>query len=141
MSVPTIPVLRRGEVYESLDLSEVMSTSGDQLICRVGFACGGMVKRDLLSIGKARDVLKGYSAEDLVNITRRAGELYLKGTLPVGMEGIPQTPEDYVQSLAMTSGLPHTLIRAGMTRLHSVFEQIETIICGLTRGLDLDVLD
>jgi acyl-CoA reductase-like NAD-dependent aldehyde dehydrogenase len=25
--------------------------------------------------------------------------------------------------------------------LHSVFEQIETIICGLTRGLDLDVLD
>ncbi|MEM7144330.1 MAG: aldehyde dehydrogenase family protein [Verrucomicrobiota bacterium] len=141
MSVPTIPVLRRGEVYESLDLNEVMSISGDQLACRVGFACGGMVKRDLLSIRKAREALKGYSAAELVNITQRAGELYLKGTLPVGMEEIPQGPEDYVQSLAMTSGLPHTLIRAGMTRLHSVFEQIETILRGLTRGLDLEVFD
>ncbi|MEM8952558.1 MAG: aldehyde dehydrogenase family protein [Verrucomicrobiota bacterium] len=141
MNVPTIPVLRKGEAYESLDLNEVTSVSGDQLACRVGFACGGMVKRDLLAISEAREVLKDYSAAELVNITQRAGELYLKGTLPVGMEEIPQGPEDYVQSLAMTSGLPHTLIRAGMTRLHSVFEQIETIIRGLTRGLDLDIFD
>ncbi len=140
-TVPTIPVLRRGEVYESLDVNEVSSVAGDRAACRVGFACGGMVKRDLLEIGKAREMLKSYKAADLAHITRRAGELYLEGTLPVGIEGHPQTPDDYVQSLALTSGLPHSLIRMGMNRLHSVFSEIETILRGLTRGLDLEVLD
>ncbi|MFV1994832.1 MAG: aldehyde dehydrogenase family protein, partial [Verrucomicrobiales bacterium] len=139
--IPTIPVLRRGEVYQSLDVHEVTSVAGDRAACRVGFACGGMVKRDLLEIGRAREVLKGFNSAELVEITKRAGDLYLEGTLPVGVEGIAQSPEDYVQSLAHTSGLPHSLIRVGMRRLHSVFVEVETIIRGLTRGLDLEVFD
>ena len=139
--IPTIPVLRQGEIYESLDVNEITSVSGDQLACRVGFACGGMVKRDLLSMEKARQVLKKFSAADLVEMTRKAGDLYLEGTLPVGIEELPQTPENYVQSLALTSGLPHSLIRSGMKRLHSVFSDVGTIFRGLTRGLDLKVLD
>ena len=49
------------------------------------------------------------------------------GTLPVGMEGHPQTPDDYVQSLALTSGLPHSLIRMGMKKKYGadVAQQIE----------------
>ena len=52
-----------------------------------------------------------------------------------------QTPEDYVRQLSSTSGLPYSLIRMNMTRLAAVFGQIEIILRGLTRGLDLTVLD
>lgn len=104
-------------------------------------ANSGLVKRDLNAISHAREILKQIPAHDLMRICRDAGDHFLNGTLPVGEEAYPQSPDDYVSSLSATSGLPHALIRMNMKKLHEVFTEMPTIVRGLTRGLDLAVLD
>jgi hypothetical protein len=141
MSIPHIPILRRGKVYESLDVQTVANVAGTEPACEVSFACADMIKHDLLQIRQAREALRGFRCADLVKICQRAAELFLTATLPVGSRGHQQSPEDYVRQLAMTSGLPHSLIRMNMKRLHGVLVQTDVILKGLTRGLDLQVLD
>lgn len=141
MSIPHIPILRQGKIHESLDVQTVTSVSGDTDAVEVSFSCADMIKHDLLTIGKARKILSGYKCKDLVDIAIRAADIFLNDELPVGSRGDTQSPEDYVQQLAMTSGLPHSLIRMNMKRLHGVLAQTDVILRGLTRGLDLEVLD
>jgi hypothetical protein len=100
-----------------------------------------MIKYDIHNMASAREALKKFSGEELVEITKKAGELFLSGDLPIGTEGELQSPEDYVFSLAATSGLPHSLIRFNMKRLGGLFGQIDDIFKGLSRGLEWSVLD
>ena len=141
MSIPHIPILRRGQTFESLDVQTVANVAGTEPACEVSFACADMIKHDLLHIRKAREALQAFRCADLVKICQHAADLFLTDTLPVGSRGHQQSPEDYVRQLAMTSGLPHSLIRMNMKRLHGVLVQTDVILKGLTRGLDLSVLD
>ncbi len=141
MSVPTIPLLRKGVPYASLDTQSVEQLGTSETAANVTFANSGLIKRDLGNMAEAREALKDFKTRDLLDITLRAADLFLDGTLPVGLEGIPQSPDDYVKQLAATSGLPHALIRMNMKRLHGVFREVPTIFKGLSRGLDPEVLD
>ncbi|MEM0897258.1 MAG: aldehyde dehydrogenase family protein [Verrucomicrobiota bacterium] len=141
MSAPTITLLRRGEIYRSFDEQQVVRLGSDERAATVTFANSGLIKRDLMELGKAREKLQEFSAAELLEITSKAADLFLEGTLPVGAEEIPQSPDDYVKSLASTSGLPHALIRFNMKRLHNIFRQVPSIFKGLSRGLDPAVLD
>lgn len=140
-TIPSIPILRRGKVYRSLDQSDIAPIGGGEPVARVSMANSGLVKRDLLGLRQAREALKPIPSNRLLEMAVHAGEIFLKDTLPVGEEELPQTPEDYVKALSATSGLPHSLIRMNMNRLADVFAQMPTILKGLTRGLDLSVLD
>jgi hypothetical protein len=42
----------------------------------------GIVRKDLAKIGEARAALKKFTVEQLIEITAKAGELFLNGTLP-----------------------------------------------------------
>ena len=141
MSAPHIPVLRQGQVYKSLDVQTVNKLGSDEPAAEISFACADMIKYDMHKMPAAREALKKLSCQELVDITKRAGEIFLNDDLPIGTEGEMQSPEDYVLSLAATSGLPHALIRYNMKRLGGIFGQIDDIFQGLTRGLDWDVLD
>jgi len=141
MSIPHIPILRQGQTFESLDVQTVANVAGTEPACEVSFACADMIKHDLLQIRQAREALRALRCADLVKICQHAADLFLTDTLPVGSRGHQQSPEDYVRQLAMTSGLPHSLIRMNMKRLHGVLVQTDVILKGLTRGLDLSVLD
>ena len=139
--LPSIPILRRGQVYRSLDRQPIPAIGSGEPAAMISMANAGLVKRDLLQLSEARAALRKIPACELMEICGRAGEYFLEDSLPVGEEEMPQTPEDYVESLSSTSGLPHRLIRANMRKLHEVFTEMPTIIRGLTRGLDLGVLD
>lgn len=141
MTAPHIPVLRQGRVHQSLDTQTVNKLGTDDPAAIISFAPADMIKYDLLRMSEAREALKKFSSADLVEITKKAGEYFLEADLPVGTDGALQSPEDYVLSLAATSGLPHALIRMNMKRLGGIFGDIETIFRGLTRGLDWSVLD
>ena len=141
MSTPHIPILRQGQVYKSLDVQTIDKLGTDEPAAEISFACGDMVKYDLAKMGEARAALKKFKGSDLIEITKQAGEIFLNDELPIGVDGEMQSPEDYVMSLAATSGLPHSLIRMNMQRLGGIFGQIGDIFQGLTRGLDIDVLD
>ena len=141
MTAPHIPILRQGRVHKSLDIQTVNRLGSEDPAAEISFACADMIKYDLHKMEQARAALKKFSCGDLVAITKKAGELFLEDTLPVGADGMMQSPEDYVLSLAATSGLPHALIRMNMKRLGGIFADIDTIFRGLTRGLDWAVLD
>ncbi len=140
-NIPSIPILRRGEIYSSLDKQAINAIGSDEPAAFMSMANSGLVKRDLNDVSKARAALRNLSADELMAICIRAGDHFLNDTLPVGEEEFPQTPENYVTSLSATSGLPHTLIRMNMKKLHEVFTEMPTIMRGLTRGLNLSVLD
>ena len=76
-----------------------------------------------------------------LEICRKAGEAFLHETLPLGDDGIQQTPTDYLETLSSTSGLPHNMVRKNMEKIHYALCNMKTILNGLTRGLDLEVLD
>lgn len=141
MSVPHIPILRQGRVHKSLDVQTVTRLGSEEPAAEISFACADMIKYDLRKMEQARAVLKAMKSADLIEITKKAGDIFLNDSLPIGADGLLQSPEDYVLSLAATSGLPHALIRMNMQRLGGIFGQIDTIFRGLTRGLDIAVLD
>ncbi len=140
-TIPSIPILRRGEVYHSLDQQPIHAIGTEAPAALLSMANSGLVKRDLNHVTASRDALRAIPAADLMQMCIEAGDHFLNGTLPVGEEEIPQSPDDYVRSLSSTSGLPHALIRMNMKKLHEVFTEMPTIMRGLTRGLDLGVLD
>jgi acyl-CoA reductase-like NAD-dependent aldehyde dehydrogenase len=141
MSIPHIPALRRGKPYESLDRSEVRDYRTGAVLATVSQVNAGIVRRDLQRAREAREVLKGYSVAQLIGICGRAGELFLNGTLPLGDQGETQSARQYVETLSLTSGLPHVMVRRNMQRIHYALTHMTTILNGLTRGLDLGLID
>jgi len=133
-----IPILRLGKRYDSLDRAAVKPLGGDQPLAEVSQALGGMIRRDAWQFENARAALRELTSRQLLNICAKAGDLFMNATLPIG--DTEQSPDDYIDCLSQTSGLPHTLVRANMAKVYEVFTEMPTILRGLTRGLDLDVI-
>ncbi len=138
MPTPYLPVLRRGQVYDSLDKIEIKSVRTGETVALVGQATGGMIRKDLRK--SSRDSLRALTVEQLLAINCEAGRLFMEADLPLG-DGQTQSPQQYIESLSATSGLPHVLIRRNMAKIHQVFTEMPTILRGLTRGLDAGVID
>ncbi len=141
MSIPHLPALRRGKAYESLDRSELLDHRDGTALLSISQVNAGIVRKDLARIAESRKALKKFSVKELLVISGKAGDLFLNGTLPLGDKGHQQSPEDYMRSLSRTSGLPFNMVRRNMDKVHHALTNMETVLKGLTRGLDLSVLD
>jgi len=139
--VPHIPALRRGIPYESLDNIEVKDYRTGELKGTVSHVNAGIVRKDLQRIAESRAALKRFTVAQLIEICANAGTQFLNGTLPLGNSGGAQTAQQYIETLSSTSGLPHVLIRRNMLKIHDALTQMKAILNGLTRGLDLAILD
>src|SRR5579884_3316868 len=133
-----IPVLRWGEPYKSLDLDKVAHFATGEPLAEVSRANAGLVARDMRLAQRARDVLREIPIPDLLQMARKAGELYAKAELPLG-DG-SQTPEQFVRMQSATTGLPEHMCRFNMEKNLFVLNQMDKILESLTRGLDLNVL-
>lgn len=141
MSIPHLPVLRLGRAYESLDKVEVKDHRTGEVKALVSTVNGGIVKRDLAKIGSARAALKKFTVAQLMEMSAQAGELFLNGTLPFGDRGHTQTAQQYIETLSQTSGLPHVMVKRNMTKIHYALTNMKFVLNGLSRGLDLSILD
>lgn len=139
-SVPHLPALRWGRAYESLDQVEVKDFRTGEVLARVSHVNAGIVRRDLQRAAQADAALRKLPAARLVALCAEAAERFLNDTLPLG-EGATQSPGQYVETLGRTSGLPHGLIRRNMERIHTALSQMDAVLRGLSRGLELSVLD
>jgi hypothetical protein len=101
----------------------------------------GIIRKDLQKIGAARAALRRFTVAQLIEICTRAGDLFLNGVLPLGDKGQTQSPSEYVATLSATSGLPHVMVRRNMAKIHLALTQMRTVLNGLTRGLDLGIID
>ncbi len=139
--LPHLPVLRRGRAYESLDKINVVNHRDGSALAQVSTINAGIIRKDLQQIGESRAALKKYKVDQLIEICARAGEQFLNGTLPLGDKGHTQSPQQYVETLSATSGLPWNMARRNMQKIHHALINMKTVLNGLTRGLDLSILD
>jgi len=137
-----LPVLRAGRAYRSLTTYELNHVSTGEPVARVSLANPGLIARDLLAVSEYRRALQQLSVEELVRMSVEAARLFFEADLPLDpIDGVEQSPEDYVRTLSSTTGLPQALCRANMEKIRFVLAEMETVLAGLTRGLDLSVLD
>jgi len=133
-----IPALRLGQPYRSLDT--IKFSLGEQTL-EISVANSGLIRRDLQHLPRAVESLQEHSCETLVGYCEKAAELFLHGDLPWGDGERLQSPADYVAALSQLTGLPHTLGRLNMGKVHAAMSNIRAVITGLTRGLPLELFD
>lgn len=141
ITIPHLPALRRGQPYESLDKSYLVDHRNGQRLGSLSQVNAGVIRKDLARVAAARAALKKFRVEQLIEICARAGDFFLNGTLPLGSQSHVQSPPQYIETLSATSGLPHGLVRRNMAKIHYALTNMRTVLNGLTRGLDLSIID
>jgi acyl-CoA reductase-like NAD-dependent aldehyde dehydrogenase len=134
-----IPILRKGQPYKSLEVARIPHHRTRELFVEVSQANTGLIRRDLLDQEKSRDALRQFSCAELLAICARAAEHFTEDGLPLGDE--TQMPDDYLQQVSATTGLPFVLVRKNMEKIRGVLAEMGHVLRGLTRGLDLSILD
>src|SRR5437867_7981238 len=138
LAVIHIPVLRWGEPYKSLEVDKVVHFDTGEVLAEVSRANPALVERDMRHAQRARDVLRAIPISDLLQMMKKAGELYAKAELPLG-DGT-QTPDQFVRMQSATTGLPEHMCRFNMEKNNFVLGNMDKILDSLTRGLDLNIL-
>ena len=133
-----IPVLRWGQPYESLELDDVVHFDSGETLAKVSQANPGLLAKDMKKAQRARDVLTDIPIRDLVEIMKKAADLYKDATLALG-DG-QQSPDDFARQQSASTGLPEHMCKANMAKNHFVLSNMDRILDCLTRGLDPDIL-
>jgi acyl-CoA reductase-like NAD-dependent aldehyde dehydrogenase len=134
-----VPILRNGVPYRSLDVVKTPHHQTKETFVELSQANVGLIRRDLLDQRTPREALAKYSTAELIAISKRAADIFSNDTLPVG--DATQTPEEYVVQLSATTGMPYSLVRRNMKKIHAALAEMEAVIAGLTRKIPYDVLD
>ena len=134
-----IPILRRGTEYKSIDIARVPHHRTRETFVEVSQANAGLIRRDLGQQDIATKALERFSTRELVDICTRAAEHFTNDPLSLG--DTIQTPEDYVRQVSATTGLPYVLARRNMLKIKSMLANMESVLNGLTRNLDWQILD
>src|SRR6187397_2868596 len=133
-----IPIFRWGQAYESLDHDKVTHFVTGETLAQVSQAIPGMLAKDMKKAYRAREVLREIPCRDLVQMMKKAADLYRDATLPMG-DG-EQSPADFARQQSASTGLPEHMCKFNMTKNHFVLSNMDRILDCLTRGLDLDIL-
>jgi acyl-CoA reductase-like NAD-dependent aldehyde dehydrogenase len=134
-----IPILRQGKPYRSLDVARVAHHQTRELFVEISQANAGLIRRDLRDQKTGREKLAAFSTAQLIEICARAADYFLTDTLP--LDDDTQTPDDYIRQISATTGMPHVLARRNMGKIHGVLAEAGSVINGLTRNIDWDILD
>jgi acyl-CoA reductase-like NAD-dependent aldehyde dehydrogenase len=130
--------LRWGKPYESLEVQEVLHFRTGEPIARVSQANDGIIRRDMRQARAARQTLREIPCSDLIEMMKRAADLYESASLPVG-DGT-QSADDFVHQQSASTGLPEHMCRSNMSKNSFVLRNMDRILDCLTRGLDLKIL-
>jgi len=138
MAVLNIPILRWGQPYTSLQTDDVKHFLTGETLAKVGQANTGLLSRDMRLAPRARQVLTEIPVAELIGLMKKAADLYLNASLPLG-DG-EQTPDDFARQQSASTGLPEHMSKANMKKNHFVLSNMDKILDALTRGLDLNIL-
>ena len=133
------PILRKGEPYKSIDVIRTPHHRTREMFVEISQANSGLIKRDLLDQHKSKAALDQVSVKDLIAICKKAANEFLTGDLPLGDS--TQSPQTYVEQLSATTGMPYVMVRRNMGKIAGVMSRMENVLAGLSRNLDLGVID
>lgn len=135
-----LPLWRAGKTYRSLSVEPLTDIRTGEVIGEVSQASAGLISRDQKShSAENQAALERCTVAELLGICHRAADLFMTAELPLGNSA--QTPDQYLDQLAATAGMPVAMGRRNMEKIHGVLSRLEDVLAGLTRGLDLSVLD
>lgn len=134
-----IPILRAGRSYRSLNTVRVLHIKTGEPLVEVSQANSGLIAKDLGDMAPHKETLAHHSVAELIAMCKDAARLFTTADLP--LDGEIQSPADYIQQVSGTTGLPETLCQQNMGKIQGVLENIDTVLDGLTLGLDLQLLD
>ena len=134
-----IPILRAGRSYRSLNTVRVPHIKTGEPLVEVSQANRGLIAKDLVDIALQKDALGKRPIAEMISICKAAARLFATATLP--LDRTEQSPTDYIQQVSGTTGLPEALCQQNLLKIQGVMENIDTVLDGLTRGLDLQVFD
>lgn len=132
-----IPILRHGKPYYSIDNITILHHATGDPVANVSQANAGLVGKDIRSMDDS--VLEQFTIKELFAFCKKAGKHFMESALPVG--DTKHSFDDYVSHLSATTGMPVTLCRNNAAKIFRIFDEIETVVAGLTRGFDLTILD
>lgn len=124
-----LPILRQGQPYYSLDVARVLHHRTREPFVEVSQANPGLIRRDLGKQDIPRSALQKFTTSELVDICARAAEYFT------------DDPGDYIIQVSATTGLPHVLVERNMLKIKSMFVNMKSVLNGLTRDIDWEVLD
>src|SRR5687768_4257802 len=137
-----LPILRWGVPYRSVNQVVTPHFRTREPFVSMSQANLGLIRRDLLKQGEARETLQRIAVADLIAIANRAAGHFLNDTLALDPDsGTTQTPRQYVEQVSATTGMPFSNVRRNMLKVHGVLDKVDEVLAGLTRGLELSVLD
>jgi acyl-CoA reductase-like NAD-dependent aldehyde dehydrogenase len=134
----TLPAIRWGESYQSLEAEEIRHFLTGEPVARVATVGAGIVKRDARHAHRAREALRSIPIAELIDRCGKAGELFVSGTLAVGDS--QQTPDDFIAQQSASTGMPLAMCRGNLAKNAFVLQNMGRILECLTRGLDLNIL-
>src|SRR5688572_8055805 len=109
--LPHLPAIRRGNAYESLDKVPLVDHRTGKPLVTISQVNPGIIRKDMARISESRAALKRFTVAQMLELCTRAGEQFLNATLPLGDKGHTQSPQEYLETLSRTSGLPHNMVR------------------------------
>ncbi len=134
-----IPILRAGRSYRSLNTVCLYHIKTGEPLAEVSQANRGLISKDLGDMRLHKQALGQHSVAELLSICTEAARLFTTAELPLDQD--VQSPTDYLRQVSGTTGLPETLCQQNMDKIQSVLEKMPEVLDGLTRGLDLSLLD
>jgi len=134
-----LPLLRAGRPYTSLDVVALPHFRTGEPVVKVSQANRGLIAKDLGAMAKNQRALQALSAAKLLAICKKAAQFFMEADLPLGEDA--QSPEQYVEQLSSTTGMPEALCRKNMGKINLVLNEMQAVLSGLTRGLDFSILD
>lgn len=134
-----VPALRLGKPYVSLEKATLVHHVTGEPVAEVSQLSSVAINRDLSRMAQARKELAAIPIRDLIGMYSKAADYFLNGKLPIGDQ--EQTFDDYIRSLSSTTGSPMVFCKRNALKVEYVLRNVEEVLGGLTRGLDLTVLD
>ena len=131
--------LRWGVPYRSVDQVVTPHFRTREPFVSMSQANVGLIRRDLLRSRRDARAAAAIPVAELVAMARpRRRVISCNDTLPLDpRSGTMQTPQDYVEQVSATTGMPFSNVRRNMLKVHGVLSKVEEVLAGLTRGLDL----
>ena len=134
-----IPLLRAGRSYRSLNTVRLTHIKTGEPFAEVSQANRGLIAKDLAEMARHKKVLGNHTFAELIAMCKEAARLFTTAELP--LHGTSQSPEEYIRHVSGTTGMPESLCLQNMRKIQTVLEEMEAVLAGLTRGLDMRIFD
>jgi acyl-CoA reductase-like NAD-dependent aldehyde dehydrogenase len=134
-----IPALRFGKPYQSLEKAQLIHHVTGEPVAEVSQVTGSQISRDIGLTERLHKELAAIPIREILSIYKKAAAHFKDSTLPCGDAEL--SFDDYVRNLSATTGSPMVFCRRNALKVHYVLDNIEEVLSGLTRGLDLEALD